>query len=76
MGVSSWSFSAQEYGDQWRRGRRLFHSGVHIGVVPKYQRLQIRSARAFLKQLRENSDDLHASVRRCLFAASLDGLRI
>ena len=77
-GLSSWNFSAQEYGDQWRRGRRLFHSGVHIGVAPKYQRLQIRSARAFLKQLREKSDDLHASVRKFVLTSSLDnfGLRL
>ena len=69
MGFNAWNFGAQEYGDQWRQGRRLFHSAVHQGVVSKYQSVQIRSARELLKQLQKNSDDLHATVRKCVLSS-------
>lgn len=74
MGTAAWNFGVQPYGDPWRKGRRLFQSGVHQSVVPKYQGLQTRSARLLLKQLRKNSNDLHASVRECVYMSYLDGL--
>jgi len=74
MGFGAWNFGLQEYGDQWRQGRRLFHSGVHQGIVSKYHSVQIRNARTFLKQLRENSDDLHTSVRKCAPTSSSNHL--
>lgn len=69
MKLDEVNFGLRQYGDHWRQSRRIFHSGVHQGVIPKYQSVQIRSARALLKQLRENSDDLHALVRKCVLSS-------
>lgn len=64
MLLPEWNFSIQEYGDSWRKGRRIFHSGAHQGIVPKYESLQMRSSRKFLKTLNEDSSDLHEAVRK------------
>lgn len=63
MGYDKWQFGLQPYGEAWRTGRRVFHAGVHQGVVHKYEPLQIQSARAFLKRLRADPNDLHSAVR-------------
>lgn len=74
MGFGAWNFSAQEYGDKWRQNRRLFHSGVHQGVVSKYQSVQIRNVRAFLKRLQESSDDFFPLVRKYVPTSPLGDL--
>jgi len=70
MGFGAWNFSSQEYGDKWRHNRRLFHSGVNQGVVSKYESVQIRNVRLFLKRLQDNPDDFYPSVRKCVSASS------
>lgn len=63
MGLAEWNISVQTYGDPWRSRRRIFHSELHVTAVPKYQGVQFRQARLFLKQLAADTSDLSASVR-------------
>ena len=51
------------YGSTWRKYRRMFHSQMHSNAVPKYQSVQLRQARIFLKNLLADSSDVSASVR-------------
>lgn len=64
MGFAEWDFVLHPYGEKWRHDRRLFHSVTHMNVAPKYEKLQTRCARAFLKQLHTNSNDLRDSIRK------------
>lgn len=51
------------YGEMWRRQRQVFHSQMQPSEVTKYRSVQLRQARMFLRQLREDSSALSASVR-------------
>lgn len=64
MGHSEWNFGNIPYGEKWRDGRRLFHTGVNQSVVKRYKSLQIRSARALVKQLCNNPDDVQHLIRQ------------
>lgn len=64
MGHGSWDFGTQNYGNQWRESRRLFHTGVNQSEVKRYKGLQIRSAHAFVKQLRNGSDNVQTLIRQ------------
>lgn len=63
MGVEEWNFGFLPYGETWRKTRRVFHSQMHTNAAPKFQTVQKRQARAFLKQLLENQTELAVSVR-------------
>jgi len=65
--MGGWNFALQTYGEPWRTRRRMFHSGMQLSIVPKYEGLQLRQARVFLKQLAADSDDLATIVRGYVF---------
>ena len=52
----SWSVAFSPYGSQWRLGRRLMHEQLHLGVMPRYEGIQLQSARKLLKTLLHDSD--------------------
>jgi hypothetical protein len=52
----SWLLGFRRYGGSWRLQRRLLHEHTHSGVVPKYQGIQLRSSRKFLKSLLKEND--------------------
>jgi hypothetical protein len=58
-----WNLAFVAYGDVWRRNRRLMHEQSHIGVAPKYQGIQLRSARKFLGILLGEVEDISGAVR-------------
>jgi hypothetical protein len=58
-----WSLAFRAYGDVWRRNRRLMYEQTHIGVAPKYQGIQLRSARKFLGTLLGEAEDISSAVR-------------
>jgi hypothetical protein len=51
-----WVLGFDRYGGSWRLQRRLLHEHAHIGAVPKYQGIQLRSTRKFLKSLMKDND--------------------
>ena len=63
MGLEDWNFAIMTYGDTWRKTRRIFHSQMHSNAAPRFQSVQKRQARAFLKQLLEDPTELAVSVR-------------
>jgi cytochrome P450 len=50
MGLT-WPSAVQPYGDSWRRKRKLMHAHMHPGIVPRYQPIQLASARRFARAL-------------------------
>jgi len=63
MALGEWNIAFQPYGEAWRSRRRIFHSGMQLSAVPKYEGAQLRQTRIFLKQLAADSDDLGTIVR-------------
>lgn len=63
MGLEDWNLAFMSYGETWRKTRRLFHSQMHTNASPKFQSIQTRQARAFLKHLLEDPTELAISVR-------------
>lgn len=45
------------YGHWWRRHRRAFHQHFNMTMIHKYQDIQVREARAFLRRLLRSPDD-------------------
>lgn len=66
MGLGEWAFNVQEYGDAWRKGRRLFHAGTQPTVLSAYEPTQMRCARDFVKALFAKPGEVEAAVRRCV----------
>lgn len=64
MRLTEWNFVLKEHNDSWRKDRRIFHAGAHLGMAPKYEPVQLRCAREFLKLLNKDSSDLDKAVRR------------
>ena len=56
MGMYSWNIVAIGYGNQWRRGRRLFHEFLNIKAVTKFDGYQYKHAYRFLSRLAEAPD--------------------
>lgn len=70
-----WSFGLQQYGPEWRDGRKAFQSQLHAGVMQKHRPALSREIHRFLRRLcadsAEWSHHLHLCVRpftelRCL----------
>ncbi|KAJ3552268.1 hypothetical protein NP233_g12920 [Leucocoprinus birnbaumii] len=60
----NWVFGLMRYGAWWRRNRRTFHDHFHPNAVPKYQSIQVSSARSFLRWLLKTPDDFVNHIRR------------
>lgn len=63
MGLNDWDFAVRPYGELWRKERRMFHSQLHSNAAPKFQGVQTRQARLFLKQLVDQPNELAVNVR-------------
>jgi hypothetical protein len=46
-----WSLAFQRYGPVWRRGRKMLHGHIHIGVSHVHHPTQIISARRLAREL-------------------------
>jgi hypothetical protein len=46
-----WIIATHPYGDRWRHGRKLLHAHAHAGAALKYEAIQLRSARRFVRDL-------------------------
>ena len=47
----SFAFSFFQYGDEWRRHRRIFHEYFHSEKVARHQKIKLLETRRFLKRL-------------------------
>ncbi|KAF5321938.1 hypothetical protein D9619_001235 [Psilocybe cf. subviscida] len=56
--LMGWDFSfvGADYGNVWRRSRRLAHNSFNSNAVKSFQPLQLKTARKILPQLGENTD--------------------
>ena len=66
MGIYSWSIINVPYGNQWRRGRRLFHEFLNVKAVTNYDDYQRKHARRFLSRLAETPDDFLHHAQLCV----------
>ncbi|TFK36285.1 cytochrome P450 [Crucibulum laeve] len=60
------------YGTWWRRHRRAFHEHFHPNVVAKYQPVQLREARSFLRRLLDTPENFLHHVRHTFAATIMD----
>ncbi|KDQ54011.1 hypothetical protein JAAARDRAFT_113130, partial [Jaapia argillacea MUCL 33604] len=65
-------FSLMRYGPQWREYRRVFHQHFNQLAVHKYQDVQARESRAFLRRLLEKPEDFYDHIRLAFTATILD----
>ncbi|KAK7681339.1 hypothetical protein QCA50_015430 [Cerrena zonata] len=68
-----WNIGLMPYSPKWRSHRREFHQYFNQGEVPKFQPIQLRECRAFLRRaLNSNNDnDLGQHVRHIFTAIIL-----
>jgi cytochrome P450 len=57
-------FAFLPYGPWWRRHRRAFHGHFHPGVVDKYQPIQTKETRAFLRRLLVTPENFMHHIRQ------------
>ncbi|KAF5329353.1 hypothetical protein D9619_008931 [Psilocybe cf. subviscida] len=62
--LMGWGFNLtfMDYGERWRRSRKLVHHAFHPTVISKYHSLQLRVARDLLHKLRD-TQDIMADIR-------------
>ncbi|KAL0958977.1 hypothetical protein HGRIS_014290 [Hohenbuehelia grisea] len=72
--LSGWrfKFAFMPYGDWWRQHRRLFHAYFHPNVVGKYQSIQRRESKAFLRRLLHSPSDFMYHIRHTFAATIMD----
>ncbi|CAL1703243.1 unnamed protein product [Somion occarium] len=63
-----WSVGRMNYGDKWRRLRKVFHHYYSASAIRQYDGIQFENVRAFLKRLRDSPEKflIHS---RFVFAA-------
>lgn len=61
-----WSFGMMNYGEQWKRHRKLFHQHFNQNAVDKYQHIQMRESRALLRRIRGNPEKFMDHIRMCV----------
>ncbi|PPQ93761.1 hypothetical protein CVT25_008141 [Psilocybe cyanescens] len=57
------NFGFMDYGDRWRRSRRLMHNAFHPSAAKKYRPHELKSARTFLRRLLDDSNDIMGDLR-------------
>ncbi|KAF9466030.1 cytochrome P450 [Collybia nuda] len=72
--LMGWSFNMvfMPYGSWWRRHRRAFHEHFHANAVLKYQPIQQREARAFLRRLLVTPETFAHHIRFTFAAMIMD----
>ena len=65
-----WSFGMMNYGEQWKRHRKLFHQHFNQNAVDKYQHIQMRESRALLRRIRTNPDQFMDHIRMYVYRVS------
>ena len=65
-----WSFGMMNYGEQWKRHRKLFHQHFNQNAVDKYQHIQMRESRALLRRIRTNPDKFMDHIRMYVYQVS------
>ena len=58
-----WSFVLMNYGPEWRRHRRAFHSQMGPEVIHRYEEIQTEVSRNLLRALLESPQDLAVHIR-------------
>lgn len=56
MGMS-WSFGRLNYGDEWRKKRKIFYHYYSASAVEKYEGIILENVQRFLKRLRDRPDN-------------------
>ncbi|KDQ53882.1 hypothetical protein JAAARDRAFT_415303 [Jaapia argillacea MUCL 33604] len=64
--------SLMRYGSEWRDYRRVFHQHFNQLAVDKYQSIQTRESRAFLRRLLETPEDFYDHIRLTFTATIMD----
>ena len=62
-GLNEWLFTVFEYGERWRRYRRLFHEFFNVATVKRYDEDQRIALSRLLKNLSENPADFRHHVQ-------------
>jgi cytochrome P450 len=60
-----WMLTLLPYGDHWRRSRKLLHTHMHPGIMPKYHSVQLAAARRFARDIldaKQDDDVLHRMI--------------
>ena len=61
---AGWSMGFSPYGATWRRRRKAFHEHFHPNIVSKYQPIQAKAAKTFLRRLLASPDDFMDHMRQ------------
>ncbi|CAL1703236.1 unnamed protein product [Somion occarium] len=65
-----WSFGLMDYGDMWRKIRKIFHQYYSASTIRQYDGLQLENVRVFLKRLHATPEKFF-DHSRFVFAALL-----
>ncbi|KAF8954906.1 cytochrome P450 [Flammula alnicola] len=57
------NFGFMDYGDRWRRHRRLMHHSFHPSAARKFLPHELKSARSLVRRLLDDPDDLLGNLR-------------
>lgn len=66
MGLYSWNITGLEYGNKWRRGRRLFHEFFNMKAVASFDDYQRKHARRFVSRLSQTPEDFLDHAQLCV----------
>ena len=58
------TIALMSYGPWWRKHKKLFHEYFHRNAVTKYQPIQRREVRAFLRRLLVTPDNFFHHIRQ------------
>lgn len=58
-----WSFGMMNYGERWKKHRKVFHQFFNQNAVDKYRPVQTREGRMLLRRLLKNPDGFLQHIR-------------
>jgi len=67
-----WALGFTQYGARWRMLRKCFHQQFHQGVIERYEPIQTREVRAFLRRMITGTQDVKEQTSHTFAAIILD----
>jgi len=67
-----WNFAFVRYGAQWRALRKCFRQHLHQGVIHKFEPIQTRETRAFMRRMLTGPQDIEEQTSHTFAAIILD----
>ncbi len=58
-----WVLVLMQYGDRWRRARRMMHQYFYADASCNFQEVQLRDARTLLRHLQVSPEEFLAHIR-------------